>query len=86
MDAFCRGDTDAPETVYYAYIDSVANIVRFGVQLSDGRRVARVWTDEASEIVQETFVRAFSETARRGYDGLRLLALSVDDSSKSDDR
>jgi RNA polymerase sigma-70 factor (ECF subfamily) len=60
LEAFRRGDRDALETVYWAYVDRVASVAR--------RFVA---PNEAADLVQDVFLRAFEEKNRRAYDGLR---------------
>ena len=67
--AFRAGETAALERVYWWYVDAVANIVRHGTVI--GGASARAWGSEHSDLVQETFARAFSERARLAYDGLR---------------
>jgi RNA polymerase sigma-70 factor (ECF subfamily) len=73
LDAFRRGDREALSQVYFRYVDSVATLVRFGFMLdAHGLRVPGARDpDDERESVQEVFVRAFAERARRGYDGIR---------------
>jgi RNA polymerase sigma-70 factor (ECF subfamily) len=71
---FREGDPAALERVYRAYVDRIGAIVRFGFRLpSQGvavRGVAETAHDVA-DLVQEVFVKAFSPSARRAFDGLR---------------
>jgi RNA polymerase sigma-70 factor, ECF subfamily len=71
---FRRGERDALERVYWAYIDRVERVVRHGFQLlreGGGVHVEGVRPNEVGDVVQETFTRAFAERARLAYDGLR---------------
>lgn len=60
------------ETVYWAYVDAVAQVARQGLVVSSGARVPGVPPDQVGDLVQETFIRAFAPAARDAYDGLRL--------------
>ena len=71
LEAFRSGERAALEKVYWHYVDSVAHVVRRGVVLSRGRRVTGLPAHEISDLVQETFLRAFAEKTRLAYDGLR---------------
>ena len=71
---FREGDSAVMEEVYWAYVDRVAGIVRFGFTVPGS--LARVpgvagRADEAAELVQEIFARVFSRSCRLGFDGLR---------------
>jgi RNA polymerase sigma factor (sigma-70 family) len=71
---FRDGDPEVMEEVYWAYVDRVAGIVRFGFTVPGS--LARVpgvagRADEAAELVQEIFARVFSKSCRLGFDGLR---------------
>lgn len=74
LDAFRRGDADALTKVYYQHVEVVARLLRRGFVL-DAQGGARVFgapnADVERELVQETFLRAFSAAGRRAYDGLR---------------
>ncbi len=61
LDAFRRGDRSALAQVFLAYSDDVARQVR----------AARVAEHDVESIVQDVFVKAFAESARNSYDGLR---------------
>jgi len=70
---FRDGDTEALEQVYRAYVEKIANIVRYGFRLPGGASVPGVGfqADEIADIVQEVFAKSFSASARAAYDGLR---------------
>lgn len=61
LDAFRRGDRSALAQVFLAYSDDVARQVR----------AARVAEHDVESIVQDVFIKAFAESARSSYDGLR---------------
>jgi RNA polymerase sigma factor (sigma-70 family) len=74
LSRFRKGERDALEQVYWAYVDRVERVVRYGFQLmrEDGVvHVDGVRAGDVADLVQETFVRAFAERARLSYDGLR---------------
>jgi RNA polymerase sigma factor (sigma-70 family) len=74
LSRFRRGDRDALEEVYRAYVDKVSKIVRFGFRLPQGGAVVPGFgwrDDEIADIVQEVFARSFSHSARASYDGER---------------
>jgi RNA polymerase sigma-70 factor (ECF subfamily) len=71
LDAFRAGERSALESVYRHYVGAVVAVLRGGVALSGGGRVPGAPADVVSDLVQETFIRAFSERARLAYDGLR---------------
>jgi RNA polymerase sigma-70 factor (ECF subfamily) len=75
LDGFRRGDRDALAQVYRAYVQDLARAVRQGVAVDvDGQRVrvgANPPESEVELVLQETFVRAFSASAREAYDGIR---------------
>jgi RNA polymerase sigma-70 factor, ECF subfamily len=71
---FQEGDREALEQVYRAYVDKIANVVRFGFRLPAA--VGRVpglgfQADEVADVVQEVFAKSFSASARAAYDGVR---------------
>jgi RNA polymerase sigma factor (sigma-70 family) len=71
---FREGDRDALEEVYRAYVDRIANVVKFGFRLPNtGAIVAGLGSraDEVADAVQEVFAKSFSRDARMSYDGLR---------------
>jgi RNA polymerase sigma factor (sigma-70 family) len=70
---FRAGDRAAIETIYRAYVDKVTNIVRFGFRLPGGGSAPglRVNAAEIADVVQEIFLKAFAESARASFDGIR---------------
>jgi len=74
LDQFRGGAREALAAVYRRYVDDVALLVRRGFTMDAGGVVhVRGARDAEAErdLVQETFLRAFAEPARRAYDGLR---------------
>ena len=71
MRDFRAGKREALERVYREHVALVATVVRRGAVLSSTAQIGAVAGDEVHDLVQETFVRAFAERARLGYDGLR---------------
>jgi RNA polymerase sigma factor (sigma-70 family) len=75
LDGFRRGDRSALAAVYEHYVDDVARLVRIGFTVTTAEGPVRVSgavdVDAEHEVLQETFVKAFSPAARLGYDGLR---------------
>jgi RNA polymerase sigma-70 factor (ECF subfamily) len=69
--AFRAGEREALATVYWAYVDAVALVVRHGARLSAGASAVGAPREDWGDLVQETFSRAFGERARLAYDGLR---------------
>jgi RNA polymerase sigma-70 factor, ECF subfamily len=64
--AFRRGDPDALEVLYLAHVREVETFIR-GALLRSGRLTAA----DLADLVQDVFLRAFSDGARASYDGLR---------------
>ena len=73
LDRFRRGERAALAAVYEYYVDDVALIARHGFTIeSAGHSYIRgVDLDGEHELIQETFVKAFSDSARASFDGLR---------------
>jgi RNA polymerase sigma-70 factor (ECF subfamily) len=71
---FKAGDRRALEEVYRHYVPEVANFLRRGFSFTSRDRNFRFsgYTQpfDLDNALQETFVRAFKESARLGYDGL----------------
>jgi RNA polymerase sigma-70 factor (ECF subfamily) len=71
---FRDGEHGALEQVYWAYVDKVESIVRFGFLLS-GKQVrvggVQPGSAEVADLVQDVFIKAFSRASRLAYDGLR---------------
>jgi RNA polymerase sigma factor (sigma-70 family) len=72
LDAFRRGERAALATVYTHYVQDVAALVRRGFSLSEARVVVPGERDlqRQRDLLQEVFLRAFSEKGRLGYDGV----------------
>lgn len=72
LEAFRRGERAALTVVYHQYVDEVADLVRHGFTVkTKGGRVRGIREhDRQRDLVQEVFLRAFSEQARRAYDGV----------------
>jgi RNA polymerase sigma factor (sigma-70 family) len=75
LDRFRRGDRSALETVYRHYVTEVATFLQRGFNFQSRDRTLRFtgYTQpfDLDNALQETFTRAFKESARLGYDGLR---------------
>jgi RNA polymerase sigma factor (sigma-70 family) len=63
-------DRAALEEVYWAYLDRVEQIVRFGFSRV-GHRVSGAPEADVADVVQDVFARVFSDSARLSYDGIR---------------
>ena len=72
LDRFRRGARDALAQVFEHYVDEVATLARrgFTIESSGNAYVRGTGRDDESELVQETFAKAFAEKARLAYDGL----------------
>ena len=68
--AFRAGDQEALATVYWHYVATVERVVRRGFVSADVR-VPGAPEADVPDVLQDTFTRAFSATARERYDGLR---------------
>jgi RNA polymerase sigma-70 factor (ECF subfamily) len=64
--SFRRGDPDALEAVYRLHVGEVEIWVRRGLL-----RLGRLNASDLADLVQDIFMRAFSDSARASYDGLR---------------
>lgn len=67
--AFRHGQRDALEYVYRSYVRTIDRDLRRLVHANG--KTAMAHGSSVSDLVQETFARAFAPGARRGYDGLR---------------
>jgi len=71
---FKAGERRALEEVYRHYVADVANFLRRGFSFTSRERTFRFsgynQPFDLDNAVQETFMRAFKESARLGYDGL----------------
>lgn len=76
--AFKRGDKAVLTALYRAHVAAVSTLVRRGFSFnSKGKMLRFRGFDEPSllqEIVQESFLRAFKDSARERYDGQRAFA------------
>ncbi len=74
LERFKKGERKALEEVYRHYVADVANFLQRGFTFNSRDRVLRfmgyVQPFDLDNAVQETFTRAFKESARVGYDGL----------------
>jgi RNA polymerase sigma-70 factor, ECF subfamily len=71
LDAFRRGDPAALSKVYWEYVDAVAAVARHGFIVdASGRVRGEPAPADQRDVVQEVFARAFSDKARRAYDGI----------------
>lgn len=75
LDGFRAGDRTALGQVFHLYAPIIARALRAGVVVHvDGRptRIGAQLSDfDFENLLQETFARAFKESARLAYDGLR---------------
>ena len=77
LQRFRDGERSALETVYVAYVDSVARAVAGALRRYCGVNGPGGWRDVADELpdlVQEVFTRAFDPPARLRFDGVREYA------------
>ena len=74
LDRFKRGERQALEEVYRHYAPHVAAFLQRGFTFTSGGRPLRfsgyAQPFDLDNALQETFLRAFKESARVGYDGL----------------
>jgi RNA polymerase sigma-70 factor (ECF subfamily) len=68
---FRAGKEAALEEVYRFYVGKVATVMRHGTLAGNDGRVFGAPVHEQHDLIQETFVRAFSQSVRLQYDGLR---------------
>jgi RNA polymerase sigma factor (sigma-70 family) len=64
--AFRRGEREALARVYRMHIDAVDGLVRHALLRAGAFSAANL-----ADLVQDVFMKAFAESARDGYDGLR---------------
>jgi RNA polymerase sigma-70 factor, ECF subfamily len=72
--AFRAGDRNALEKVYHHYVGGVARRLRMGFSVPGDRGSVIFGFKQPFELesaVQEVFLRAFKESARLSYDGIR---------------
>lgn len=70
---FRQGKKQVLHDVYHRYVDTVEIVVRNGFISSHNQKTIRGITSSETqkELIQEIFVRAFSQNARLAYDGIR---------------
>lgn len=66
--AFRQGKRDVLEKVYWNHVAAVERCIRGNLRQYLGQPPS---VDQVADLVQDIFARAFAETARRAYDGLR---------------
>src|SRR5205807_2459423 len=66
LERFRRGERSALEQVYWAYVTRVDRLVRRLLHLHGGTRL--VAAANVEDLVQDSFTRAFSPSARQAYD------------------
>lgn len=72
LEPFRRGEPRALEVVYFAYVERVELILRRGFQIQrEQKRVTGASPSDVRDLLQEVFLRAFDERARRAFDGVR---------------
>jgi RNA polymerase sigma factor (sigma-70 family) len=70
--AFRSGERSALAEVYRFYVDDVYRLAQFGFRTQGGLRAhSLVREADRLDFTQDVFVRAFGESARLSYDGLR---------------
>jgi len=70
---FREGRRSALERVYWAYVEKVERIIRFGFVRGDSVMLSGVGNSQAElrDLVHEVFTKTFAPEARRVYDGVR---------------
>jgi RNA polymerase sigma-70 factor (ECF subfamily) len=75
LDAFKRGEREALSAVYRLHVGEVVRALRRGTLVSIDGRPTRlglgISEGDMEVLVQDTFLRAFSPSARSAYDGIR---------------
>jgi RNA polymerase sigma-70 factor (ECF subfamily) len=73
LDAFRKGRSKALSTVYFEYVNDIEALIKSGfTEKNSGVFISGVRDLElVRELLQEVFLRAFSERARLAYDGIR---------------
>ena len=70
---FRQGDARVLEEIYWAYVDVIEHLLAVGFFVK-GRQIAVPGVgnpDQRDDLLQEVFVKAFGETARRNFDATR---------------
>jgi RNA polymerase sigma factor (sigma-70 family) len=71
LDSYRRGDRGALREIYLTFVDDVETVVRKGFSLESNSDAYVPGADseaECKDYIQECFIRAFSESARKDYD------------------
>jgi RNA polymerase sigma-70 factor (ECF subfamily) len=68
LDAFRVGDRQVLSELFHFYVDEVAALVRHGFRA--GAALVPGAADIENDLVQEVFIRAFAESARRAFNPL----------------
>jgi RNA polymerase sigma factor (sigma-70 family) len=70
---FREGHRSALERVYWAYVDKVERIIRFGFVRGDSVMLSGVGNSQVDlrDLVHEVFAKTFAPDVRRTYDGVR---------------
>lgn len=77
LDEFREGKPDALGAVYWEYVRKIERLLRQGFTVRNGAPLGQqivgacVRPHDLADLVQEVFLRAFSERARRAYDSHR---------------
>ena len=72
LEAFRAGERHALEAVYRFYFDDVLRLASYGFITQNGTRASSVAREaDRLDFVQDVFVKAFTPSARLGYDALR---------------
>lgn len=72
LEQFRRGDAEALTYVYRTHVQRLADYLRGGFSTDMGGQVGGLSRQsELEDAIQEIFIRAFKDTARASYDGLR---------------
>jgi RNA polymerase sigma-70 factor (ECF subfamily) len=69
LDRYRRGDREALESVYWAYVDPVERLVTRCIRAHGP--ISPEYAMSVEDLVQDVFTRAFTESSRLAYDGIR---------------
>jgi RNA polymerase sigma-70 factor (ECF subfamily) len=71
LQAFRTGERSVVEEVYWSYLARIEAIVRHGFRRTVASATVPIPAADVADAVQEVFARAFRESARAAYDGIR---------------
>jgi RNA polymerase sigma factor (sigma-70 family) len=71
LDQFKRGDRAALTAVYRHYVNDIEGLLRRWSQAATGSRSFKIDFERQRDVLQEIFIKAFSEKVRTAYDGIR---------------